>query len=253
MRHENVEPTRWMQAIHQMDGLCPPAQVLTLEPISPEQWRDTIMSKSTHTACGLDGVSRQDLLSMPRDLVVLLIEVCEEAELTGIWPYQAMQSVITAIEKTSTAARVHQYRPINVMSTVYRTWASIRTKQLLRYLATIAPTGLVGMIPGKTTADVWYTIQTRIEASRISGRDISGMSADLGKAFNLLPRLPVWTYCRHLGVHQGVIRGWAGATMALQRRFKVRNSVGNLWAQCGGCASRTACYGGILCCLGPPN
>ena len=43
--------------------------------------------------------------------------------------------------------------------------------------------------------------------------------ADLVKAFNLLPRYPVFAMCAAMGVDGGLIRAWSGALCLLRCRF----------------------------------
>lgn len=52
----------------------------------------------------------------------------------------------------------------------------------------------------------------------------SGFVADLVKAFNTLPRLPVLHTARLFGVEHSTVTGWAGALAGVRRRFAVRQS-----------------------------
>ena len=61
-----------------------------------------------------------DLLLLPDDLLNLVLDTYAHAEATGVWPTQAMQAVITALEKRPDASRVEHYRPITIISLVYR-------------------------------------------------------------------------------------------------------------------------------------
>ena len=94
--------------------------------IREEAWRHTIMAKPPRSASGPDGVSRLDLQTLSSDLVGFLLEICREAE-----QQQALEAAVSALEKIPGADRVQQYRPITVLSSVYRTYASLRAKEIL--------------------------------------------------------------------------------------------------------------------------
>ena len=93
---------------------CPANQVMQLEPITLPLWRQTVRNKYPRTSAGPDGLSRLDLLAMPDDLTCLIIDMCHHAEATGRWPRSALQGVVSAIQKSSAAAQVGDFRPITI-------------------------------------------------------------------------------------------------------------------------------------------
>ena len=114
-----------------------------------------------------------------------------------------------------------RFRRIAVLFMVYRVWASIRARESLSFLAQFAPPHMYGMLPGRSSRDVWYGLQQ----AHLSGEVIC-VTTDLEKAFNFLPRVPVFAYAVHLGLPPPVVRAWTSAVGTLQRRFKVRGCVG---------------------------
>ena len=226
LRHSTVTAARWREAIAGFSHFLPPASGMPYVPISVAQWRATVFAKRPSSAPGPDGVSRLDLALMPDDLLALLLEVCEQAERSGAWPMAAMNAIVSALEKLPGAERVGQFRPIAVLSFVYRIWASCRSKEALRYLTRFAPEHMFGMMPGKSSQSVWYLMQHWIETAHLSHTGLCGVVADLVKAFNYLPRLPVLAFAVHVGIPVQIVRAWTSALCLLQRRFKVRNCVG---------------------------
>ena len=130
---------------------------------------------------------------MPDDLLQLVLELCTRAEETGLWPRQAVLGVVAALEKRLNAEGVNDYRPITVLSVVYRTWSSIRARQALQYVASFAPPGMCGNIAGRTAGQLWYSVQLAVESANYRRTPMLGFIADLEKAFNLLPRTPVFS------------------------------------------------------------
>ena len=87
---------------------------------------------------------------------------------------------------------------------------SIRARQALRHLQSLAPPTMYGHLAGRTAGQFWFALQLRIEASRYEGCPVTGVTeaiADLEKAFNLIPRVPVLAAARVLGlVAKGLAR-----------------------------------------------
>ena len=195
-------------------------------PITVATWRAAVRRKHARSSTGPDGVSRVDLLLLPLDLTQALLDLCHHAEATGEWPRQMLDGVVTALEKIPDASLVGQFRPITVLSLTYRVWSSIRARQCLAHLARYAPPGLLGNLPGHEAREVWYTLQLLVESSYHGATPVSGFTADLSKAYNLLPRAPVLAFAAVCGIHGGIIRAWTGALSGFMRRFRVRGSLG---------------------------
>lgn len=64
----------------------------------------------------------------------------------------------------------------------------------------------------------------QLEAAHRGEGDVCGFSADIVKAFNILPRVPALAAVKLLGVDQGTLVGWAGALSGFVRHFVVRGN-----------------------------
>lgn len=80
---------------------------------------------------------------------------------------------------------------ISVFSIVYRTRSSIRCKETVAYLNQFAPAQVTGNLPGKSCTDLWLGVQLHLEECIADKMPVTGLVADLVKAYNLLPRLPL--------------------------------------------------------------
>ena len=132
------------------------------------------------------------------------------------------------------AATPAAFRPICVMSLIYRVWASIRAKQALQWLTQFAPPELLGSRPKKETTNLWFEVALQIEEGQWYNQEVVGVIADITKCFNALPRVPVWFLGRKLGLPNQLIVPWCQAVTCLQRRFKVDGGVSrSVHATCG--------------------
>ena len=229
---DHFRADRWAQAVETFPAL--PACQMAYAPITVDAWRRAVRAKSARSGPGPDGVARQDLLALPDDLVAELLALCELAEGSGSWPPQMLVGLVTALEKVAGASAVQQYRPITVFSFCYRTWSSIRAQQCLLHIRTVAPPELCGGLPGREATAVWWRIQQAIEAAHCFGHTVAGVGVDIAKAFNTLPRTPVYGLAVKAGLPDRILRGWMGAVAAMTRRFQVRGSTGPPLVACVG-------------------
>ena len=233
MRHAVPDLAHWERVLCDLSDQVrfPP---LVLPPVTLDEWRNAVRQKSPRSVPGPDGLCRADLLHMPDSLTAQILDLCQAAEHTGSWPLQLLEGIVSSLEKIPQASRVSDFRPICVLSLVYRVWSSIRAKAALAHLAKHAPPGMFGTLPGCDSSDVWMSLQLAVESSHRSGVALYGISADLTKAFNMLPRLPVLGLARLCGLPDTLIRPWLSAITGLRRRFRVRGSVGPaILSNCG--------------------
>ena len=226
-RHLNVPADRWAEFADFVHRTVPhPASDMPLPVIGVDDWIKAVRKKKPRCACGPDGLSRSDLLLMPRPLIQKLLDMIAHIEATGVWPPELLVGHITAIEKTETASSVQDYRPICVFPVVFRVWSSIRACQALRWLSNLAPPSLLGNCPGRQAAEIWFELSLRIEDSLYFGFPLNGCVADVVKAFNCLPRVPTFLLARHLRLPIKLINAWHAAVSGVQRHFVVDGATG---------------------------
>ena len=204
-----------------------PCLDLQLPPISVPQWRRAIQRFKPRAARGPDAFGKQDLLHMPeaavRELLFLLHSVeqghCE-------WPQQWLLGFVCALSKANGRLDANGFRPICLMSMIYRTWSGLRARFLLRKLAVFTQYQAHGFLPGHEAAQVWYYTQALVELACQGDFDLVGMSCDLVKAFNNLPRDPLFQVASLLGVPEALTRPWMQFLAKFERRFLRRRHVG---------------------------
>eukprot|EP00438_Fugacium_kawagutii_P009864 Skav229361 [mRNA] locus=scaffold3209:151155:155840:- [translate_table: standard] len=217
-RHKDVEDSKWDPICRFID-LAVPQGDLTLPPITLSQWMRTIRSKKARSAVGLDGISRQDLLALPPAFHMQLLDLFHVIETTSEWPRQLLEGAVYSLAKISDAEQVSHYRPITVLSLLFRIWSTIRAKLLLRHIAAQANAHMKGNMPGQTSVSIWWRLQQEIEDCHYDGTALTGTVADLVKAFNLLPRKPIFHMAKRIGIPSSFVNTWKAFTDGLTRRF----------------------------------
>lgn len=241
-RHEQTPVEAWVPFVNLCHDTLENIPSMPVTPITVDEWVQAVKRKKSRAAVGPDGVSKSDLLNMPLDLVAKLVAMFNDIESGAPWPPEWIEGHINSLAKREDSCEVGDYRPICVFSLVYRVWGTIRSKQILSHLARIAPSQLTGSRPHKETAHVWWQVANMIERCFYDDDTptLTGAIADLTKCFNCLPRIPVLTLARLLGLPAGVCLAWQHALLHMQRRFVVTGGVGRaLRSSCGfpeGCA-----------------
>ena len=239
-RHIDVPCDHWEPICEVFKQLVPKGEPAPYEPITLQQWRATLRGKKRHAAIGPDGWSRQDLLQLPDDLTMALIQMLHDIEEGRPWPQSVVTGIVHSLEKVENAATINQYRPITIFSIIYRTWSSIRARQCLLHLAKYAPARCCGNLPNKSTTMIWLGIQSLIEQAEEDGDQVCGAMLDITKCFNHLPRMPIMEVCIHLGIDPKIIRAWSAALCQMERRFHIRGATGPGLKSTTGCAEGCA-------------
>lgn len=226
-KHRHTDTTRWTAFASFIDRALPhPPEEMPYLPITLEQWRKALQHKKSRTATGPDGISKEDLLRLPTALTENLLQMFWHIEQGQPWPQAMRTGLITAIEKRIHADRPSEFRPICVLSLPYRIWSSIRTKQILAWLAKFSPDGLLGNRSKRETAHVWWKISALVERSWYDGEPLAGGISDIVKCYNCLPRIPVFHMARQLRIPEQILKPWFSAITGLERRFTINGGTG---------------------------
>lgn len=151
---------------------------------------------------------RDDLLHMPSHLKAQLLTLIDRVERSGEWPEQLLHGGVFSLEKRPGASQVHEFRPITILPTVYRIWSTIRSREMITFLSSFAPTHLFGNVKGRSSVNMWWAAQALAEQAMYDNQVAVGVIADLQKAFNTLPRAPLFRLAVKLGIPNRILRPW---------------------------------------------
>ena len=246
-KHDQIPNSQWQDIVDFASQAFPPqkAPVLTLD--VPLLRAEAHRKKKT-AATGLDGASRLDFITGGDNFFRSLLSMYHRACSDGSWPCQIMAGSVASLAKTPSAATVNEYRPITSFGFAYRCWASLHARHLLDWADSWAHPDIHGNRRYHQAAHLWTCIVHQIEEAYTSGRPLSGLTADIEKAYNCLPRWPVFCAALYAGTDPLVLTGWAGAVASMQRHFKIRDSYSSGFATSTGLAEGCAlsCYGMLL-------
>ena len=118
-------------------------------------------------------------------------------------------------------AGVMDFRPITVLGVLYRLWGSHHACRAIRALSPVLPDTLYGSRPACFAGQIWSQLLWAIEGAHAASIGLTGLVADLQKAFNLLPWLVVFEALAILGLPMRLLVAWAGALSCMGRRFQL--------------------------------
>lgn len=81
-------------------------------------------------------------------------------------------------------------------------------------------------VPGRQAKAIWYLMSVNLDVSNASSLPVHGLIMDIRKAFNALPRLPLWAGLLQMGFPPDLLHTWAAFVAGQVRRFQVRQSLG---------------------------
>jgi hypothetical protein len=99
---------------------------------------------------------------------------------------------VNCLAKTDQPQSAMDYRPITVPGIVYGIWGSYHAQKAIRAIDPILPDTLYGRRPACFAGQVWSELLRAVEDSQVEGIALTGLIADLPKAFNHIPRLIVF-------------------------------------------------------------
>ena len=222
-RHANIPHSQWDAILDFARGRFRPINAAPLE-WSAGLIKSSLNSKKKRTACGVDGVSMDDLLSLRHPQLASIVSMYERAEEEGCWPQQLLVGAVRSLAKTSCPGDVNDYRPVTVLGLLYRLWGSLQSRHWMAHLDSVLDPMMHGSRRGSRAAHVWRHILNEVEWAHLSNSSMAGITLDLTKAFNCLPRYPTLGVARLLGVGHSALVGWAGALAQLERCFVIRGS-----------------------------
>ena len=190
-------------------------------------WEAINRRYTARSARGPDGFDHLDLVHMPYTLKEGMVELLQHIEDGADWPLQLLKGFCHPLPKHDQACTAAHYRPIVIFPMIYRSWSSMRSKGIIRQLGQRLPAGVRGFLPHREAGDLWHSAQALIECALQQDLHLVGNVTDICKAFEHVPRKPLFTVALRLGLPPGVIRAWERFLANAERYFKIQDHIGD--------------------------
>ena len=224
-KHVEVPGSHWNQIID-FARTHLPQDPFDLPDISVADWKKAVHQFKTTAASGPCGWSREDLLNLTTHQIQQALDFFSALEQGASWPDQMSVGLIHCLQKRDNVLSADGFRPITVTSMFYRVYAGIRAGQLLAILSRSASFMQCGFLKGHQASDIWYFVGICVEVSLQTSTPVFGCVADIAKAYNCLPRFPVFETLRTLGTPTWLLSLWSRHLNSFTRYFVVRRSCG---------------------------
>ena len=203
---------------------APSVPPLQLDLGSVEAWRRALHKMRPGRATRVCGCAVDELRSMPESVLCDLVGSRES------WSWGGSLSVFVraqqaAFQKIESLQSMSDCRPITVCATIYRLFATVITRQVLDQWAKWLPEGLKGAIPGRSSRDTALGIELAVEQALLRKASLMGLSLDLKKFFNKIPRPPILFLLSHMGLPDTILSVWGDF---LERGFRLPSIRGHL-------------------------
>ena len=195
-------------------------------PLDVESWTEINKRYTPRLAKGPDGVSRLDLQYMPRPYKESLVEILQRSELEAQWPDSLLTGLVHPLPKRPDSKTSSDFRPVIIYSMVYRSWSSHRARRLLRQLQRGTGSRQFGFMPETDSAEMWMIIQAMVESACHQEVPLHGYVTDIQKAFENLPRNPIFQIATQLGAPSSILALWSSFLNNMSRRFVIAGQVG---------------------------
>ena len=195
-----------------------------------------VVQRKGSTAGGLDGCGWRELEVLPVSCYDGLARILSKVEDVGVWPDGLLDAYIAMIPKTDGDATPLGQRPLSVLPSVYRVWASVRMGQLDGWFMSWVPDSVFSAGGGRGSVEAWYTSVLDIEEvlSGASDSHLHLLVADVIKSFGTVDRsildrvlsslrLPGWFRHAYFKYHAHV-----------RLRFKLASGLGEPCTRDGG-------------------
>ena len=218
---ENDNPQNWDQVMKLVDGL-PDFPRLSYVPFTEELWQQSLRGVKRGSARGADGFSIDDIRMCPPCLNKWIFQMFEKFEDGFPWPAALSSARAVLLPKGSEApVSPMQTRPITIMGRLYRLWSRTRAKQSMQHLCELAEVSVLGAACGASADVMAARILDEIEEAMEGHMGRAGLVVDIIKAFNAIPRLPLFSMLLKLGIPEQYIKGFWAALASLRRHLEV--------------------------------
>eukprot|EP00438_Fugacium_kawagutii_P007365 Skav218578 [mRNA] locus=scaffold2610:471827:475942:+ [translate_table: standard] len=198
-------------------------------PLTITEWKRHAATTKKASARGSCAYTPRELVLMPDELVewlLLLLSHIEDCSMN--WPTSIMTARVTMLAKT-TQMPTHplQLRPITITSRLYRTWAKYRSMQVFKHFQNILPPEVAGTASGISADMLAAVIANEVEDAIFNNAHRVGLTVDLIKCYNQVPRLPVIAALRRMGIPSQYLNAVWGMYQQLDRIIEIAGEVGS--------------------------
>lgn len=165
-----------------------------------------IETQKRDKAPGPDRITNNLLLEIKEYITPVLTNMFNEILANEEIPKQWSESVITLLHKKGDKNNINNYRPISLMSNIYKIFAKVILQRITRTLDENQPREQAGFRSGYSTLDHIIVVKQIFEKSKEFNTPFYCCFIDYSKAFDSINHNDIWQALIHQGVEPKYIR-----------------------------------------------
>lgn len=199
---------------------------IVMQTNSVQLWQSAIKKLKSTTSRGICGWAADELKQLPSNAIEALIHAFEKLLTTGM-PAWMMTAKTIPLAKEENAEHPKKTQPITVLSLIYRLWGRCMTQQILQAWSRILPKSCTGFLPGRDPHWMMYQLQVKLEKTHrnLQEQSLGGLTLDIVKCFNCLPRLPCKMLLSLLGVPNQILEFWYLSIGKMFRNWQIDGQI----------------------------
>ena len=206
-------------------GDCPS---LDFQPLQVDEWKHHARAVKKGSARGSCGYTPKELTLMPDSLTELLLQLLTNIEQAVInWPPSLMFARVVMLAKTDLPPTnpLHT-RPITIISRLYRTWSRYRSFQIIAHIQSQLPPAIAGTAKGVSSEMLAAHVLCEVEQAHQDNDPRLGITVDLVKCYNRIPRRPVLAALATMGVPREYLTALDSVFQSLARYLEIGGQIG---------------------------
>lgn len=170
-----------------------------------EEVKKSILSQEMDKTPGPDKIKNEILRGTIDEVCPLLTKIFNEILRTGSIPSQWQEAHIILIHKKGDKEDIANYRPISLITNIYKIYSKIILNRITRTLDENQPIEQAGFRKNFSTIDHIHTIKQIIEKYSEYGKTLYMAFIDYAKAFDSISHMAIWKSLKEQGVSQTYI------------------------------------------------
>lgn len=221
----DVTNSHWDEFLNMLDSF-PPQQPIPNTTATLEDWCWAVSHLKKTTARGICGWGAGELQALPRSCIQALKEAFDHLMPQGL-PAYMMRARVIALSKKPGCFEPGAVRPITILSLLYRLWSKTATRGIFRCWGDLFPPEVTGFLPRRSPTNMLYALQTQLEQAigRNHVIELGGLTLDLQKAFNNIPRVPCRDLLLRLGVDPMLVHCWFVSLERMTRSWQIQGQL----------------------------
>ena len=214
------------QEFHAILATLPSFEACPIDDLCLDAWKEAIRHMPSRSAAGICGWVPDDLKCLPEVIIQDLAQVFRRYQDTHL-PIWMLQAKTVPFRKSKQFAQSAFTRPITIMSMLYRLWGRVVTQQITKFWSQKFSSAITGFLPGRSAAQAAWKLQWKLEQTLQNpcSKGLGGLTLDLIKAFNTLPRNPSRSALQHYGVPTTLAQHWFHNLGHVQRHWQIHGSL----------------------------